>query len=394
MRTEAIDSLLALQYRHLFEKTFAARMRGAIDAGVDFSTAIAAIPPLTTQFSNTALSRKFRMIALTIAARQALCMKRQTFFVEFGGWDHHDEVVLNQEAMLPVVSRALSEFHSALVELDVVGEVTTFTASDFGRTLSSNGRGSDHAWGGNHLVMGRAVAGGDIYGQLSEPVPEQPAGHGPRAPHPDHVGGRVCGAARALVRRAEGGPSARSSEHRPVLVAGLADASAGRGKRAAAIRQGAHEMTWKTREGGTGRRGCSCWHRGGARPRRGIVADVPTFTLTFGRSVLNQLTFDTYRTPFDELQTRPYNMLFANIGRQPNFGAWPGQQGSYARYVDGLIGNNGAANVDNDADAIAGNDDPARDGIARLGDLAGVSGRHAGKRRHLRRLDVLGRRTT
>ena len=84
------------------------------------------------------------------------------------------------------------------------------------------------------------------------------------------------------------------------------------------------------------------------------LANVPTFTLTFGRSVLNQLTFDTYRTPFDELQTRPYNLLFSNIARQPNFGAWPGQQGSYARYVDALIGNNGAANVTNDADAIEG----------------------------------------
>jgi uncharacterized protein (DUF1501 family) len=129
---------------------------------------------LTTVFSNTSLSRKFRMIALTIAARQALCMKRQTFFVEFGGWDHHDEVVLNQAAMLPVVSRALSEFHSALVELDVVGEVTTFTASDFGRTLSSNGRGSDHAWGGNHLVMGPAVGGGDIYGSFPNLYPNNP----------------------------------------------------------------------------------------------------------------------------------------------------------------------------------------------------------------------------
>ena len=166
VRTEAIDNLLALQYRHLFEKTFAARMRGAIDANVDFSNAIAALPPLTTQFSDTSLSRKFRMIALTIAARQALCMKRQTFFVEAGGWDHHDEVLLNQEAMLPVINAALSEFHSALVELDVVGEVTTFTASDFGRTLSSNGRGSDHAWGGNHIVMGGAVRGGDIYGNF------------------------------------------------------------------------------------------------------------------------------------------------------------------------------------------------------------------------------------
>src|SRR5580765_4495786 len=164
VRTEAVDSLLALQYRHLFEKVFAQRMRGAIDADVDFSNAIAGIPPLTTPFSNTSLSRKFRMIAMTIAAREALCMKRQTFFVEFGGWDHHDEVILNQEAMLPIVSHALSEFASALVELDVVDQVTTFTASDFGRTLSSNGRGSDHAWGGNHIVMGPALAGGDLYG--------------------------------------------------------------------------------------------------------------------------------------------------------------------------------------------------------------------------------------
>ncbi len=70
--------------------------------------------------------------------------------------------------MLPQISRALGEFYSALTELGVADRVTTFTASDFGRTLSSNGRGSDHAWGGNHLVMGGAVTGGDIYGSFPE----------------------------------------------------------------------------------------------------------------------------------------------------------------------------------------------------------------------------------
>ncbi len=166
VRTEAVDGLLGQQYLHLFEKTYAARMRSAIDAHVEFSAAIDALPPLTTVFSDTGLSRRFRMIALTIAAREALGMRRQCFFLEAGGWDHHDEVLVNQGAMLPVISRALSEFYAALVELGVADRVTVFTASDFGRTLTSNGRGSDHAWGGNHLVLGGAVAGGNIYGSF------------------------------------------------------------------------------------------------------------------------------------------------------------------------------------------------------------------------------------
>jgi uncharacterized protein (DUF1501 family) len=108
------------------------------------------------------------MIAQTIQARQTLGMCRQTFFVSMGGWDHHDEVVLNQEAMLPIVSAALSEFNTAMIELGVENDVTTFTASDFGRTLTSNGRGSDHAWGGNCMIMGGAVQGGDIYGRYPD----------------------------------------------------------------------------------------------------------------------------------------------------------------------------------------------------------------------------------
>jgi uncharacterized protein (DUF1501 family) len=162
--TNAVDGLLGLSYQHLFEKTFAQRMRSAIDADIEFSAAIDNLAPLQTQFSPNALSQRFRMIAQTIAVRDVLGMSRQTFFVNTGGWDHHDEVILNQEAMLPVISAALSEFYTALVEIGVADEVTTFTASDFARTLSSNGRGSDHAWGGNHLVLGGAVNGGDMYG--------------------------------------------------------------------------------------------------------------------------------------------------------------------------------------------------------------------------------------
>jgi hypothetical protein len=84
------------------------------------------------------------------------------------------------------------------------------------------------------------------------------------------------------------------------------------------------------------------------------IAGLQPVRLTFARSVLNQLSYGTYRDPFDELQSRPHNLLFNNIGRHPNLSPWQGQQGTYTRYVNALIGNNGAANVDNDADAIQG----------------------------------------
>ncbi|MCP4420655.1 MAG: DUF1501 domain-containing protein, partial [Chloroflexi bacterium] len=110
------------------------------------------------------LSNSLAMVAKTIAARETLGYRRQTFFVMLGGWDHHDEVLNNQVAMLSLVSKAMKEFRDAMVELGVHNEVTAFTASDFGRTLTSNGQGSDHAWGGNQMVMGGSVLGKRIYG--------------------------------------------------------------------------------------------------------------------------------------------------------------------------------------------------------------------------------------
>jgi hypothetical protein len=84
------------------------------------------------------------------------------------------------------------------------------------------------------------------------------------------------------------------------------------------------------------------------------IVDLQPAKLTFERSVLNQLTYGTYREPFDELQTRPYNLLFTNIGRHANMSPWVGQEGAYRRYVNAFIGNNGVSNVDNNADALQG----------------------------------------
>lgn len=84
------------------------------------------------------------------------------------------------------------------------------------------------------------------------------------------------------------------------------------------------------------------------------IADLQRARLTFDRSVLNQLSYDTYRDPFDELQSRPYNLLFQNIGRYSNLSPWQGQEGNYTNYLNALIGNNGVANIDNNADAMQG----------------------------------------
>jgi uncharacterized protein (DUF1501 family) len=121
------------------------------------------LPPNAT-FPTTPLGPELQMIAKTIAGRTALDVTRQTFFLQLGGWDHHDDVVGNQATMLPYVSSAVGAFYNALVQLGVQDKVTLFTASDFGRTLTSNGKGSDHAWGGNHFVVGGAVNGKRIYG--------------------------------------------------------------------------------------------------------------------------------------------------------------------------------------------------------------------------------------
>ena len=164
-KTDAINRILDREYNNIFEKTIAAKTKESIKNNRFFSSAIENIDDFSTQFTQSQFSRSLRMVAKTIAARNTLKMRRQTFFVLFGGWDHHDEVLNNQQQMLPVVSKGLSEFYSALKEIGVENEVTTFTTSDFGRTLTSNGRGSDHAWGGNHLIMGGSVKGRDIYGE-------------------------------------------------------------------------------------------------------------------------------------------------------------------------------------------------------------------------------------
>jgi uncharacterized protein (DUF1501 family) len=172
--TRALDALLAQDYQDAFRRAYAGRLRRAIDVGGTVRAALAEAPALSTPFPSDPFAASLRQIARLISVRQRLGARRQTFFVTYGGWDHHDALLSRQAEMLPVLSAGLGSFQAALVELGVHHRVTTFTISDFGRTLTSNGRGSDHGWGGHQLVMGGAVAGGRVYGDYPDLVAGNP----------------------------------------------------------------------------------------------------------------------------------------------------------------------------------------------------------------------------
>jgi uncharacterized protein (DUF1501 family) len=174
VRETAIRSMIDGQYKNLLERTFAQTLAGGVKNDEIFSAAITSAPSFDMMFSPGPLSQNLRMIAQAISVRELLGLRRQTFFVLVGGWDHHDEVLAAQAPMLGGVSVALAEFDAALGSLGVRDDVTTFTISDFGRTLTSNGRGSDHGWGGNQLVMGGSVRGGDFYGTPPPLYPGNP----------------------------------------------------------------------------------------------------------------------------------------------------------------------------------------------------------------------------
>ncbi len=126
--------------------------------------AVADTPEFKTRFAPDPFSADLQQVARIIAARSKLGARRQIFFVHFDGWDHHHKLLQNQAMLLPILSRGLAAFRDALIEHDAFDDVTTFTMSEFGRSLESNGSGSDHGWGGHQILMGGAVRGEHVYG--------------------------------------------------------------------------------------------------------------------------------------------------------------------------------------------------------------------------------------
>lgn len=170
---------------NMFEIEHAAVVQRAIDAQGNLSSvmsltgATVVLPPTqylnpaTGLLANNQLAIQLQTVARIIAGRNTLGAHRQVFFVTLGGFDTHDGQAPNHSNLMARLSHAIDYFDSTLKTLvdtsggpvlDMSSSVTTFTASDFGRTFTSNGDGTDHGWGAHHFVVGGAVKGKEIYG--------------------------------------------------------------------------------------------------------------------------------------------------------------------------------------------------------------------------------------
>ncbi len=159
-----VRTLLTERRTHQLENEYTRITRRAVEAEVQMSSALSGVSLATAFPDGNTLADELRVVARVIGARNALGNRRQVFLVSLGGFDLHDRLVEEQPTLMRKVSEAIAAFHRATVELGVADKVTTFTASDFGRALASNGNGTDHGWGGHHFVVGGAVRGAAFYG--------------------------------------------------------------------------------------------------------------------------------------------------------------------------------------------------------------------------------------
>lgn len=169
VKDTAQRSLIQQHYANLMQESFARVTKGSLDLQEEFQKHFGGTDPaISTPFPGSYFASTLRSVARTIWLREAFGLRRQTIFVGYGGWDHHGELLDTQAGMLGTLDGALTAFQKSLEELGLQDSVITFTASDFGRTLRSNGRGTDHAWGGNAIVMGGAVDGGRVVGTFPD----------------------------------------------------------------------------------------------------------------------------------------------------------------------------------------------------------------------------------
>lgn len=176
-----LEAILALPHSNMLVEEYRRTLGGAVEDYRVLRDALALAPPLQTLFPPPpepgaaaaarfafALGRQLRRVAELISVRGALGLRRQVFFCSLGGFDTHDAQMVDQPELLSGLSLALKAFHDSTIELGIANRVTTFGATEFGRSMTSNGDGSDHAWGNHLFILGGAVRGRRVYGSMPD----------------------------------------------------------------------------------------------------------------------------------------------------------------------------------------------------------------------------------
>ena len=164
-RRAALNNIRTLDQNFTMVQQASQLTQQAVNASQQLSTD----PTLSVVFPATSLGNQLKQVAKLMKFRNELNMRRQVFFVELGGFDHHSSQLSPHNSLMTQVSQAVKAFYDETVAQGIASQVTTFTLSDFSRTLnpagSGSGVGSDHGWGGPSFVIGGSVVGGNFYGR-------------------------------------------------------------------------------------------------------------------------------------------------------------------------------------------------------------------------------------
>ena len=167
-RTKFSTSMLALlkqQSQNVLENDHASINARSIEYSGFIDNALKNAPSFARFGSGNSVAAQLSMVARLISARQSMGVTRQIFFVSMGGFDNHNGLRASHPGLLTALDTAISQFYSVIQQLGLENAVTAFTASDFGRTLTFNGDGTDHGWGSHHFIIGGSVKGGRYYGR-------------------------------------------------------------------------------------------------------------------------------------------------------------------------------------------------------------------------------------
>jgi uncharacterized protein (DUF1501 family) len=175
--TAALQSIISADDANLFAKEYAVIVRRSLAAQAALAAAMAPagptgvpnptqfLDPATGKLTDNSFATSLQTVARVIAGRTALGVSRQVFFVELGGFDTHDTQAKRLSTLLSQLGAGFEYFDQLMTTAGLGSNVTLFTVSDFGRTLTANSDGTDHGWGSHHIVAGGGVAGQNIYGQ-------------------------------------------------------------------------------------------------------------------------------------------------------------------------------------------------------------------------------------